>query len=114
MKNNVKTKEEVDKIIKKFKTIINSNIVRVEVFNKDFNEEKKHWSVSFRAKFKISDKYVDSESYDEGWAPIYLSKKFYNDVDDLGVDLFGKRPIWNNTYVVFTFSGNLRNNKETK
>jgi len=41
--------------------------------------------------------YIDADQYKEGRAYIYLTDKFYEDVDKLGEKYFGEEPSWNNT-----------------
>lgn len=58
---------------------------------------------SFQVFFNLKDKYIESKNYDEGSAYIYLSKKFYDDADKYGEQIFGKKPGWNNTFTIGWF-----------
>jgi len=48
--------------------------------------------------------YIDTDQYKEGRAYIYLTDKFFEDVDELGKKYFGKKPMWNNIGTVGWFS----------
>ncbi|RLI54222.1 MAG: hypothetical protein DRP09_13685 [Candidatus Thorarchaeota archaeon] len=55
----------------------------------------------FEASFEFQDPYINSEPYREGYAFVYLSEKFYRDVEAMCERIFGEKPGWNNSRTVF-------------
>jgi len=55
----------------------------------------------FEAVLEFQDPYVNSEPYREGYAFVYLSEKFYKDVEAMCERIFGEKPGWNNSRTVF-------------
>jgi len=55
----------------------------------------------FEAVLVFQDPYIDPEPYREGYAFVYLSEKFYKDVEAKCEKVFGEKPGWNNSRTVF-------------
>jgi len=79
--------------------------------NKSYFEEENGiqiWNVSFDVFMDASDPYLNASVYKKGEAYIYLSKKFYSDVNSKAKELFGKTVEWNNTRTSGYISGYIK------
>ena len=95
-----KNKSEFENAVKKFVNRIQkkSSIVRLKIKSLTYHKynESEHLGFTFEVVFDIKDPYVNTSVYRSGHAYIYLSKKFYDDIDRIAKLMFGKKVSWNN------------------
>jgi len=102
-------KEQVDNFIGS----IQSNVVKLSLkslaYKKDKTEQPyQHWKIVFEPILVLEDPYVDTDVYKSGSVFIFLSEKFYGDVNKNSVKMMGSYPEWNVSKNIATITGNAR------
>jgi hypothetical protein len=108
-------KKEFDEQIEKFINSIRSKLVKLEIKKSNFNDivrNKFHnWSFQFEIIFDLQDPYINNKVYASGIVHIFPSKKLYNDINKICMNMFEAYPSWDETKNSATISGKVRTKK---
>ena len=105
-----KDKTEFESEVKDFVKNVQSKskIVKLKLDRVEFKEFKKQsifYTFTFDIIFDINDPYIDKKTYLSGDAYIYLSDRFYTDIENIAKRMFNTDIEWNNTKKTGTISG---------
>lgn len=105
-----KNKKEFMSAVSSFLKSVLSPAVYLHQYKVNFEDDEKFqiWDLSFEGRIKAKDPYLDNTKYDKGEAYIYLSKKFYSDVNKAAKKYFKTSVDWNNTASIGNIRGFIR------